>query len=68
MSSAQWTRLKALFHGALEQPSDVRDGWLHAAAGGDLELLHEAQALIEAHATVGTFLEAANWGITHRGS
>ncbi|HEY6361680.1 MAG TPA: serine/threonine-protein kinase [Vicinamibacterales bacterium] len=57
MSTAQWTRLKALFHGALEQSPDAREQWLRDAAGGDLELLHEAQGLIEAHETVGTFLE-----------
>ena len=57
MSTAQWARLKALFHGALEQPADARERWLRDAAGGDLELLHEAQALVEAHETVGTFLE-----------
>jgi predicted Ser/Thr protein kinase len=57
MSSAQWSRLKALFHGALEHPRDVREHWLRAAAGDDIELLHEAQALVEAHETVGPFLE-----------
>jgi predicted Ser/Thr protein kinase len=57
MMSAQWTRLKALFHGALEQPAHLRERWLREAAAGDIELLHEAQALIEAHETAGTFLE-----------
>jgi hypothetical protein len=53
----KWTRLKMLFLGALDQPAEQRDQWLRNAAAADLELLHEAQALVEAHATVGTFLE-----------
>jgi predicted Ser/Thr protein kinase len=57
MTQANWTRLKALFNGALEQPASDRERWLRHAAAGDLELLHEAQALIEAHETAGDFLE-----------
>jgi hypothetical protein len=53
----RWTRLKALFHGALDQPKAEREQWLRNGAAGDIELLHEAQALIEAHETLGTFLE-----------
>ena len=53
----KWTRLKSLFLGALEQPAEQREQWLRTAAAGDVELLHEAQALVEAHATAGTFLE-----------
>jgi hypothetical protein len=54
----RWERLKALFHGALEQPRTEREQWLREAAGGDLDLLHEAQALVDAHQSAGTFLEA----------
>jgi hypothetical protein len=53
----KWTRLKMLFLGALDQPAEQRDQWLRNAAAADIELLHEAQALVDAHATVGTFLE-----------
>ena len=53
----KWTRLKMLFLGALDQPAAAREQWLRNAAASDLELLHEAQALVDAHATVGTFLE-----------
>jgi hypothetical protein len=57
-ASDDWPRLKALFHGALEQPPAAREQWLRAAAGGDLALLHEAQALLDAHEGIGDFLEA----------
>ena len=53
----KWTRLKMLFLGALDRPAAERERWLRGEAAGDLELLHEAQALVEAHATAGTFLE-----------
>ena len=53
----KWTRLKMLFLGALDRPAEERDQWLRNAAAADIELLHEAQALVEAHATAGTFLE-----------
>ena len=53
----KWTRLKMLFLGALDQSAEQREQWLRNAAAGDVELLHEAQALVEAHATAGTFLE-----------
>jgi predicted Ser/Thr protein kinase len=56
-ASANWPRLKALFQGALEQPAEAREQWLRAAAGGDLALLHEAQALLDAYEGVGHFLE-----------
>jgi predicted Ser/Thr protein kinase len=56
-TEAGWTRLKALFNGALDQPAGHREQWLRDAAAGDLELLHEAQALVEAHETAGDFLE-----------
>jgi hypothetical protein len=57
MSTAEWARLKALFHGALEQPAGAREQWLRNAAGGDVELLQQVQGLVEAHETAGTFLE-----------
>jgi len=57
MSSGDWTRLKALFQGALDQPAHARERWLRDAAAGNVELLQEAQALIDAHETAGTFLD-----------
>ena len=54
---ADWERLKLLCHGALEQPAEGRERWLREAAGGNRSLLHEAQALVDAHQTLGGFLE-----------
>lgn len=53
---ADWPRLKALFQGALEQPVAAREQWLRAATGGDLNLLHEVQGLVDAHEAAGDFL------------
>jgi len=54
----RWERLKPLFHGALEQPPAARAEWLRGACPDDERLRHEAQALIDAHETVGDFLES----------
>jgi hypothetical protein len=54
----QWERLKTLFNGALDQPSDTRYEWLVRQAGGDEMLAREAAALLRTHETVGAFLEA----------
>jgi len=56
-TSERWTRLKALFNGALDQPPASRERWLRDACQGDVVLLHEAQALLDAHDGAGEFLE-----------
>jgi hypothetical protein len=53
----QWSRLKTIFHGAVDQPAEGRRAWLLRACQGDAELLQEADALIAAHDTAGGFLE-----------
>ena len=58
MTSEQWERLKALFHGALDQPRTTRDEWLAREAGSDEMLAREAAALVAAHETAGGFLES----------
>ena len=57
MTPQQWERLKALFYGALEQPSAARGEWLTTAAGHDADLLREAETLLHAHDTAAGFLE-----------
>ena len=57
MTPQQWERLKTLFHGALEQPANVRDEWLHRIAGDDADVIREARALLHAHDTAADFLE-----------
>ena len=57
MTPEQWDRLKPIFHGALQQPADVRAAWVEQACAGDAALLREANALLRAHETAGDFLE-----------
>ena len=57
MNPERWERLKPLFHGAIEQPPGTRAAWLRGACPDDEPLRQEAQALIDAHETVGDFLE-----------
>ena len=56
MTSAQFARVKELFHGALERPPSEREQWLREAAGSEVDLLREAWALLDAHDTAGDFL------------
>jgi predicted Ser/Thr protein kinase len=53
----QWQRLKSVFQGALELPSDARPAWIAQQCGDDATLLREAEALLRTHETAGTFLE-----------
>ena len=57
MTPEQWDRLKSIFHGALQQPADLRPAWVEQACAGDSALLREAQVLLRAHDTAGDFLE-----------
>ena len=58
MTPAQWERLKAVFHEALEQPAGERRAFVQRQCGDDDTLLHEAEALLAAHGSLGDFLEA----------
>lgn len=57
MNPEQWSRLKPIFQGALDQPADARHAWVQQACGDDEELRRDAEALLEAHDTAGDFLE-----------
>lgn len=57
MTPQQWERLKALFHGGLEQPAAARREWLRVTASGDEDLLRDAEALLHAHDTAAGFLD-----------
>jgi len=57
MTPPPWGRLKALFQGALDQPPGEVRAWLRQAAGGDEDLIREAEALLQIHETAGDFLE-----------
>lgn len=54
---SEWTRVKALFEQALDQPAAARRAWLRQAAAGDEALLREAESLFESLDTAGGFLE-----------
>jgi serine/threonine protein kinase len=57
MNPDRWSRLKAVFQGALEQPADARRAWMQQACGDDQELQRDAEALLDVHDTIGDFLE-----------
>jgi predicted Ser/Thr protein kinase len=57
MNPERWSRLKAVFQGALEQPAETRRAWLQQACGDEDQLLRDAEALLDAHDTAGDFLE-----------
>jgi hypothetical protein len=57
MNSERWSRLKALFQGALDRPAEARAAWLREVCGPDESLLREAEALLRAHEADDHFLE-----------
>jgi hypothetical protein len=48
-----WSAAQAIFLDALDQPTEGREAWIHAACGGDLALLGEVQAFLRAHGEEG---------------
>jgi hypothetical protein len=57
VTAEQWTRLKAVFADAIEQPSDRRRAWLVDACGDDNDLARQVAALVDAYEQDATFLE-----------
>ena len=49
MSSSRFQRLQQIFEGALAQPVEDRRAWVRQACGGDVDLLLEIEALLDAH-------------------
>ncbi len=49
VTNADWTRVNALFHQALELPRDQRGAFLAQACGGDEPLRLELASLLDAH-------------------
>ena len=62
----RWPRVKALFDGALNLPSERRGAFLADACGGDDGLRNEVESLLAAHADAGSF--AASIVCCHTGS
>jgi hypothetical protein len=57
MTTAQWDRVRALFHDALDRPPGERAAFLASACGGDPELLGEVESLLAAGTAASGFLE-----------
>ena len=57
MTREQWARVNALFHEGLARPPADRVSWL-AGETSDPAIAREVLALIAAHESDGTFLEA----------
>jgi serine/threonine protein kinase len=54
----QWAKVNDLFHAALERPAGERRAWLEAVTGSDPEAMREVEALIAAHESEPSFLDA----------
>jgi serine/threonine protein kinase len=53
---ADWARIRALFHDALEQPPDQRGAFLRRETGGDEDVCREVESLLAAHPHAEGFL------------
>ena len=56
---ADWSRIRALFHGALELAPEEREAYLRREAGGDEDLLREVESLLAAHLHAEGFLSTS---------
>ena len=61
--SANWERIRALFHAALEQPVDARASFLTSACDGDQSTRREVESLLAAHGASDGFLESPAVGL-----
>lgn len=48
MTAERWREVEEAFHGALDQPEEVRAAWLESTCGADAGLLDEVRALLKA--------------------
>jgi serine/threonine protein kinase len=55
-SPADWARIRALFHDALERPLEERAAFVLRATGGDTAARGEVESLLAAHSQAGGFL------------
>lgn len=55
--ATRWSRIKTLFHEALERPAADRPAYLEEACGGDDELRREVESLLRSHETEDRFVE-----------
>jgi serine/threonine-protein kinase len=57
VSDERWTRIKTLFHAALDRAPGERQAFLAEACGTEEELRAEVDRLLAAHADAGDFIE-----------
>src|SRR5215472_2184217 len=62
MSTDRWQRIEQLFHAALEQESDKRDGFLLNACREDVALRREVESLLAQSGSTGAFVDRSAWG------
>jgi serine/threonine protein kinase/tetratricopeptide (TPR) repeat protein len=65
-SMEQWSRVKELFHGALERAPAARAAFLDTSCGNDATLRAEVERLLAAHEDAGTFIERSPVATTGR--
>ncbi len=61
-----WSRIEALFHGALAKPPEQRAAYLDAACHGNEQIRREAAALLEALDRDGSLLEVRGLDVAAR--
>ncbi|MDX1394309.1 MAG: serine/threonine-protein kinase [Gemmatimonadota bacterium] len=57
MPTSRWSRVDAVFAGALELPADERDGYVERACAGDAELRQEVEELLRAAESADTLID-----------
>ena len=56
MDATPWSRIEALFHDALARPEEEREDFVRAASGGDVALVRDVLALLDAEAAPAAIL------------
>jgi len=65
MSTDRWQRIEQLFHAALEQEPDKRDGFLLNACREDVALRREVESLLAQSGSTGALVDRSAWaGVT----
>ena len=59
ITPADWARIQALFHAALERPPEEREAFLRRGAQGNEEILREVESLLAAHPEAEGFLSVS---------
>ncbi len=60
ITPSSWEKVRAIFHRALDRPSDERAAFVHEQAGDDSLLRKEVESLLAAHVEADRFLERSS--------